>query len=126
MVWPAYCCFRVDMKKRSVRINKFTGKPRKWSCLDNSAIDAKLEEAEMWHHFSRLAKAKGAAFTVEVVPIEILRRLVEQDRHTLDMLQKFLNAREPLTEAEKRYCEAEAIPPELFVRKLPKLWKGRS
>jgi hypothetical protein len=80
------------MKKRSVRINRFTRRPRKWTCCDNSAIDAKLEEAEMWHYFSRLAKAKGVAFTVEVVPIEILRRLVEQDRHTLGMLEKFLNA----------------------------------
>ena len=79
----------------------------------------------MWHYFSRLAKAKGAAFTVEVVPVEILRRLVEQDRNTLKWLEKFLNAREPLTEAEKRYCEAEAIPLEEFIRKLPKLWKRR-
>ena len=80
----------------------------------------------MWHYFSRLAKAKGAAFTVEVVPIAILRRLVEQDRHTLGMLEKYLSARGPLTEAEKRYCEAEAIPLEDFIRNLPKLWKGRS
>jgi hypothetical protein len=109
------------MKKRSVRINRFTGRPRKWTCLENSAIDAKLEEAEMWHYFSRLAKAKGAAFTVEVVPIEILRRVVEQDRHTLEILKKFLNSREPLTEAEKRYCEAEAIPLEDFIKRLPKL-----
>ena len=114
------------MKKRSGRINRFTGQPRKWSCLDNSAIDAKLEEAEMWHHFSRLAKAKGVAFTVEVVPIEILRRLVDQDRHTLGMLEKFLNEREPLTEAQKRYCDAEAIPVEDFIRRLPKLRRGRS
>lgn len=114
------------MRKRSVRLNQFTGQPRKWTCSDNIAIDSKLEEAEMWHHYSRLAKAKGAAFTVEVVPIDILRRLVEQDRHTLGMLEKFLNEREPLTEAEKRYCEAEAIPFEYFVRKLPRLWKRRS
>lgn len=80
----------------------------------------------MWHYFSRLAKAKGVAFTVEVVPIEILRRLVDQDRHTLGMLEKFLGAREPLSEAEKRYCEAEAIPLEDFIKRLPKLWKGRS
>lgn len=80
----------------------------------------------MWHYFSRLAKAEGVAFTVEVVPIEILRRLVEQDRHTLRMLEKFLNARGPLTEAERRYCEAEAIPIEDFISRLPKLWKGRS
>lgn len=114
------------MKKRSVKLNQFTAQPRKWTCSDNIAIDAKLEEAEMWHYFCSLAKAKGAAFAVEVVPIEILRRLVEQERHTLGMLEKFLNAREPLTDAEKRYCEAEAIPPELFVRKSPKLWKRRS
>jgi hypothetical protein len=73
----------------------------------------------MWHYFSRLAKKKGAALAVQVVPIEILRRLVEQDRHTLEMLEQFLNAREPLTEAEKRYCEAEAIPPDYFIRRLP-------
>src|SRR5215469_3722708 len=125
-MWLAYCCFRVDMKKRAVRLNQFTGKPRKWTCADNIAIDTKLEEAEMWHYFSKVAKAKGAAFAVEVVPIEILRRLVEQDRHTLGMIEKFLNEREPLTEAEKRYCEAEAIPPEYFIRSLPRLWKPRS
>jgi hypothetical protein len=74
----------------------------------------------MWHYFSRLAKRKGAAFAVQVVPIEILRRLVQQDRHTLEMLEQFLNARGPLTEAEKRYCEAEAIPLEDFIRRLPR------
>jgi hypothetical protein len=108
------------MKKRTVKVNRFTGESRKWTCPNNSAIDAKLEEAEMWHYFSRLAKTKGAALAVQVVPIELLRRLVEQDRQTLAMLEQFLNAREPLTEAEKRYCEAEAIPFEHFVKRLPR------
>ena len=108
------------MRKRTVRVNRFTGESRKWTCPNNSAIDAKLEEAEMWLYFSRLAKTKGAAFAVQVVPIEILRRLVEQDRHTLQMLEQFLDARKPLTEAEKRYCEAEAIPLEDFIRRLPR------
>ena len=114
------------MRKRSVRLNQFTGHPRKWTCCDNSAIDAKLEEAEMWHYFSKIAKAKGAAFAVEVIPTDILRRVVEQDRHMLGWLEKFLNARGILTEAEKRYCEAEAIPFEDFISRLPKLWKRRS
>ncbi|HLX68982.1 MAG TPA: hypothetical protein VKV04_05070 [Verrucomicrobiae bacterium] len=110
-----------DMKKRSVRLNRFTGEPRKWTCLNNSAIDAKLEDAEMWHYFAKLAKENGAAFTVDVMPTEILRRLVAQDRQKLEMLQKYLHAREPLTEAEKRYCEAEAIPLDDFIRRLPRL-----
>jgi hypothetical protein len=109
------------MRKRAVRLNRFTGGPRKWTCLANSAIDAKLEEAEMWHYFAKLAKEQGAAFTVDVMPTEILRRLVGQNRHTLEMLEKYLNAREPITEAEKRYCEAEAIPLEDFIRRLPRL-----
>jgi hypothetical protein len=74
----------------------------------------------MWNYFSRLAKRKGAAFAVQVVPIDILRRLVEQDRQTLEMLERFLDVRKPLTEAEKRYCEAEAIPLDDFVRRLPR------
>jgi len=106
------------MKKRTVKTNRFTGKPRKWMCRDHAEIDAKLEEAEMWHYFSKLAEAKGAVFAVEIVPIEILRRLIEQDRHVLRMLEKCLTAREPLTEAEKRYCQAEAIPIEEFIRRV--------
>lgn len=109
------------MKKQSVRRNRLTGEPRKWTCFNNRAIDAKLEEAEMWHYLSRLAKAKGEVFAVETMPIEILRRLVEQDRHALEMFEKFLSAREPLTAAEMKYCEAEAIPPEDFIRRLPRL-----
>lgn len=74
----------------------------------------------MWHYFSKLAEAKGAVFAVEVMPMEILRRLVKQERHLLRMLEKFLRAREPITEAEKRYCAAEAIPLKDFIRRLPK------
>jgi hypothetical protein len=55
------------------------------------------------------------------MPPDVLRDLVELDRANLDLLEKFLNVREPLTEAEKRYCEAEAIPLEDFIRKLPRL-----
>lgn len=109
------------MKKQSVRRNRLTGEPRKWTCFNNRAIDAKLEEAEMWHHLSRLAKVNGQVFAVETLPIETLRRLVEQDRQTLEMFEKFLNAREPLTEAERRYCEAEAIPPQDFIRRPSRL-----
>jgi len=108
------------MKKRAVRLNRFTGEPRKWTCLANSAIDVKLEEAEMWHYFAKVAKEQGAAFTVDVIPTETLRRLVEQERGKLGMLEKYLNAREPITEAEKRYCEAEAIPLEEFIRRQPR------
>lgn len=75
----------------------------------------------MWRYFSKLAEAKAAVFAVEVMPIEILRRLVKQERHMLRMLEKFLRAREPITESEKRYCAAEAIPLEDFIRRLPKL-----
>lgn len=80
-----------------------------------------LEKAEMWHYFSRLAKATGAAFAMEVMPPEIMRDLVKLDRADLDLLERFLNTREPLTEAEKKYCEAEAISPEDFIRKPPEL-----
>lgn len=120
LVWLAYCCFRLDMKKQSVKLNRFTGEPRKWGCNNNSAIDLLLEKAEMWHYFSRLAKETGAAFAMEVMPPEVLRDLVESDRAKLNLLERFLHAREPLTEAERRYCEAEAIPFEKFIRRLPR------
>lgn len=74
----------------------------------------------MWNYFAKLAKKQGAAFTVDVMPTETLRRLVEQEQDKLGTLKKYLIAREPLTEAEKRYCEAEAIPLADFVRKLPR------
>ena len=79
-----------------------------------------LEKAEMWHYFSRLAQITGAEFAMEVMPPDVLRDIVECDRAKLDLLEKFLSAREPLTEAERRYCEAEAIPLEDFIRKLPR------
>lgn len=80
-----------------------------------------LEKAETWHYFARLAKATGAQFAVEVMPPEVLRDIAKSDRADLELLEKFLNAREPLTEAERRYCECEAIPLEDFIRKLPRL-----
>jgi len=106
------------MKKRPVKLNRLTGEARKWVCHDNAAIDLLLERAEMLLYFSNLAKATGAEFAMEVMPPEILRDLVESDRANLDLLEKFLNSRDPLTEAERRYCEAEAIPLEDFIRKL--------
>jgi hypothetical protein len=80
-----------------------------------------LEKAELWHYFFRLAKVTGADSPTEVMPPDVLRYLVESDRANLDLLEKFLNAREPLTKAEKRYCEAEGIPIEDFIRRLPRL-----
>jgi hypothetical protein len=79
-----------------------------------------LEKAELWHYFCLLAKATGAESPVAVMPPDVLRYLVESDRANLDLLEKFLNVCEPLTEAEKRYCEAEAIPLEDFIRRLPR------
>lgn len=83
--------------------------------------DTIINGAEIDYANPRFAKEQGAAFTVDVMPTEILRRLVEQDRQKLGTLEKFLNAREPITEWEKRYCEAEAIPLEDFIRRLPRL-----
>ena len=57
---------------------------------------------------------------MEVMPPDVLRDLVESDRVSLALLEKFLNSHEPLTEAEKRYCEAEAIPLEDFIRRTPR------
>lgn len=108
------------MRKRTVKLNRLTGEPRKWVCHDNAAIDLLLERAETWLYFSNLAKETGAEFAMEVMPPDVLRDLVESDRTNLGLLEKFLNTREPLTEAERRYCEAEAIPLEDFIRKLPK------
>ena len=71
------------------------------------------------HRFSELAKETGAQFAMEVMPPDVLRELVESDRANLHLLEKFLNAREPLTVAEIRYCEAEAIPLIEFIRRLP-------
>ena len=109
------------MKKQSIRRNRATGEPRKWICHKNRAIDLMLEKVEMWHYFARLAKATGAVSATEVMPPEVLGYLVESDRANLDVFEKLLNACEPLTEAEKRYCEAEAIPLEDFIRRLPRL-----
>lgn len=80
-----------------------------------------LEKAEMWHYFAKLAKATGALFAMEIMPPDLLREIVESERAYLDVVEKFLNAREPLTEVERRYCEAEAIPLEDFIRRLPRL-----
>ena len=107
------------MNKRSARLNRLTGERRKWVCHNNTAIDLMLEKAEMWLHFSELAKATGAEFAMEVMPPEVLRDLVESDRDSLRLLEKFQTAREPLTLAEIRYCEAEAIPLIDFIRRLP-------
>lgn len=104
------------MKKRAVKLNRLTGQPRKWVCNDNPAIDLMLEKIEIWHFFAKLAQATGAEFAMEVMPPELLCNLVESDRDKLDLLEEFLNACEPLTEAEKRYCEAEAIPLQDFIR----------
>lgn len=109
------------MKKRTVKVNRLTGEPRKWVCHNNATIDLMLEKAEVWHECSRLAKVTGADSPAEVMPPEVLRYLVESDRANLDLLEKFLNASEPLTEAEKRYCEAEDIPIVDFIRRLPRL-----
>lgn len=80
-----------------------------------------LEKAETWDYFARLAKATGAQFAVEVMPPEVLRDIAKSDRADLELLEIFMNAREPLTERERKYCEAEAIPLEDFIRKPPKL-----
>jgi len=106
------------MKKRPVKLNRFTGEPRHWVCLDDAAIDLMLQKVETWHYFSRLAEVTGADFAMEVMPPDMLRDLIESDRAKLDLLERFLKACEPLTEAEIRYCEAEAIPLEDFIRKL--------
>lgn len=74
----------------------------------------------MWLYFSSLARETGAEFAMEVMPRDVLRDLVDSDRANLGLLEKFLNTREPLTEAQRRYCAAEAIPLEDFIRKLPK------
>ena len=108
------------MKKRTVRLNRLTGGPRKWVCHTFAAIDSMLEKAELWHYFCRLAEVAGAESPVAVMPPDVLRYLVESDRANLDLLEKFINVCDPLTDAEKRYCEAEAIPLEDFVRRLPK------
>jgi hypothetical protein len=108
------------MKKQSVKLNRFTGEPRQWVCHDHAAIDLMLEKVEMWHYFSRLAEVTGAEFAMEVMPPNVLRDIVESERAKLDLLEKFLKSREPLTEAQRRYCEAEAISVEDFIRRLPR------
>lgn len=80
-----------------------------------------LKKVEVWHYFFKLAEATGADSPVEIMPPDVLRYLLESDRANLDLLEKFLNACEPLTEAERKYCEAEAIPLEDFIRRLPRL-----
>ena len=129
--WRAYCYFGPEfrppgsvagkdlMKKRTDKLNRLTGEPREWVCEKDAAIDFMLEKAEMWRYFARLARETGAEFAMEVMPPEILRKIVASERANLDLLEKFMNSREPLTEAEKRYCEAEDIPLEDFIRRLP-------
>jgi len=109
------------MKKQTPKANRFTGEPRKWVCRNNATIDSMLEKAEVWDYFSRLADTIGADSPKDIMPPKVLRYLVESDRANLDLLEKFLNVREPLTEAEKRYCAAEAIPLKNFIRRLPRL-----
>lgn len=90
-------------------------------CHNNATIDSMLEKAEVWHYFSRLAKVTGADSPMDIMVPDVLRYLVESDRANLDLLEKFLNTREPLTEAEKRYCEAEDIPVADFIKRLGRL-----
>ena len=79
-----------------------------------------LEKAEIWHYFARLATVTGAASATDAMPRNVLRYLVESDRANLDLLEKLLNVCEPVTEAQRRYCEAEAIPLKDFIRRLPR------
>ena len=105
--------------KKPFKQNRFTGEPRKWVCQSDAAIDFLLEKAEMWQYFSQLARASGAEFAMEVMPPDVLRKVVASERAILALLEKFLNSRELLTEAQIRYCEAEAIPIEDFIKRLP-------
>src|SRR5215469_12267790 len=108
------------MKKTNRKTNRLTGGPRKWVCRSHAAIDSMLERAELWHYFYMLAKVTGAESPMEVMPPDVLRYLVESDQASLSLLEKFLKTQEPLTAAEKRYCEAEAIPLEDFIRRMPR------
>jgi hypothetical protein len=98
------------------KLNRWTGKPRAWRFPGHRFADDLVEVAEVLRAYKNSGRNYREANAA--IPVEIVRDLVDTLGNICYHLDKCLPPE--LTEAQRKYCESEAIPEADFLARLAK------